>query len=616
MKTYSFDLGQVRSGIRILGYYESLELLEAAVLQPAAGDIYAVGSAPPYLFYCWDAVKKTWVNNGTLQGERGEAGSLWWYAGSGSLSEDGERLLVYYQDMSGLKSPAADTVQIGELLLYDGAVFQISSVSSEHCICRNRKLFLQGPPGETGPAGRDGQAASIRIGSVSSGEEAAVYNAGTEQALILDFTLPRGEKGVQGEQGPAGPQGLRGLRGESGNKWWTSSSVTPDGNYGRFFFADLEGSGSVNIGDFILYNGQVFFVEGLYDDFCRAAFSKVDLRGRDGADGADGADGEDGADFVILGYYTSLSQLQAAVPSPAAGAAYGVGSAAPYDIYVWDAVHGLWTNNGSIQGPGGEDGATFTPSLNLEGQLSWSNDKNLPNPETVNIRGPQGRQGDPGPQGLKGDTGGTGPQGPSGEAGATFRPSLNEEGLLSWSNDKNLPNPDSVNIRGPQGQQGPAGPNEVSSGTASSLSGLLKGSGGRLAAAEVGTDYLAPSAKGAANGLASLDGSSKLSAAQASARIVSVTSNKSLALTDAGTLQQVNSSSSRTITVPANSGVAFPVGTEIEILRYGSGAVTIAAVSGVTLRCSETARTIEKQYSGVSLKKLASNEWLLMGGLG
>ena len=36
------------------------------------------------------------------------------------------------------------------------------------------------------------------------------------------------------------------------------------------------------------------------------------------------------------------------------------------------------------------NGATFTPSVDSEGNLSFTNDKGLDNPETVNIRGPQG----------------------------------------------------------------------------------------------------------------------------------------------------------------------------------------------------------------------------------
>jgi len=48
--------------------------------------------------------------------------------------------------------------------------------------------------------------------------------------------------------------------------------------------------------------------------------------------------------------------------------------------------------------------------------------------------------------------------GGTGEKGATFTPSVAEDGTLSWSNDKGLPNPDPVNIKGGPGEQGPVGP--------------------------------------------------------------------------------------------------------------------------------------------------------------
>lgn len=41
-------------------------------------------------------------------------------------------------------------------------------------------------------------------------------------------------------------------------------------------------------------------------------------------------------------------------------------------------------------GAEGTDGATFTPSVDTNGNLSWTNDGGLPNPETVNVRGAQG----------------------------------------------------------------------------------------------------------------------------------------------------------------------------------------------------------------------------------
>ena len=44
----------------------------------------------------------------------------------------------------------------------------------------------------------------------------------------------------------------------------------------------------------------------------------------------------------------------------------------------------------------GENGAVFTPSVADNGDISWTNDKGLPNPTTKNIKGPKGDQGDPG----------------------------------------------------------------------------------------------------------------------------------------------------------------------------------------------------------------------------
>ena len=100
------------------------------------------------------------------------------------------------------------------------------------------------------------------------------------------------------------------------------------------------------------------------------------------------------------------------------------------------------------------DGATFTPTVDDAGNLSWTNDKGRVNPATKNIKGysprilvrdvtdgkelvitdyngsqtvkilngtdgAKGDTGATGPQGPKGDTGETGSQGPKGDTGAT-----------------------------------------------------------------------------------------------------------------------------------------------------------------------------------------------------
>lgn len=52
----------------------------------------------------------------------------------------------------------------------------------------------------------------------------------------------------------------------------------------------------------------------------------------------------------------------------------------------------------------GEDGATFTPSIDSNGNLSWTNNKGLANPSSVNIKGPKGDKGDTGAKGADGLT--------------------------------------------------------------------------------------------------------------------------------------------------------------------------------------------------------------------
>lgn len=58
---------------------------------------------------------------------------------------------------------------------------------------------------------------------------------------------------------------------------------------------------------------------------------------------------------------------------------------------------GIKVNNVNIRG--GADGATFIPSVDANGDLSWTNNKGYENPETVNIKGPKGDKGDKGDKG-------------------------------------------------------------------------------------------------------------------------------------------------------------------------------------------------------------------------
>ena len=59
----------------------------------------------------------------------------------------------------------------------------------------------------------------------------------------------------------------------------------------------------------------------------------------------------------------------------------------------------------------GDKGTTFKPSVDNLGNLTWSNDDGLPNPPVVNIRGPQGKPGVPGRDGEQGLPGKNGEDG-------------------------------------------------------------------------------------------------------------------------------------------------------------------------------------------------------------
>ena len=61
-----------------------------------------------------------------------------------------------------------------------------------------------GKPGPVGPKGDDGLAATIQVGTVTTGAagtNAEVTNVGTENAAVFNFTIPKGDTGEAGSGG-------------------------------------------------------------------------------------------------------------------------------------------------------------------------------------------------------------------------------------------------------------------------------------------------------------------------------------------------------------------------------------------------------------------------------
>ena len=96
---------------------------------------------------------------------------------------------------------------------------------------------------------------------------------------------------------------------------------------------------------------------------------------------------------------------------------------------------------------------------------------------------------------------------------------------------------------------------------------------------------------------------------------VPITASTTLSLSHAANFLMCSSASGITLTIPENSAVPFPVGTMINVVRIGTGSVTFATASGVTLNTQEGARGIGGQYCAVTLYKSAKNEWIGLGAM-
>lgn len=168
--------------------------------------------------------------------------------------------------------------------------------------------------------------------------------------------------GGGGEVGPQGPQGDKGDKGDTGVgvqsvKQTTTSNV--DSGY--------------NVVTVTLTDGTT------------STFSV-----KNGSKGSTGANGTNGV---------SVSSVKQTTTSNVDGGSNVVtvtlsnGTTSTFNVK--NGSKGSNGTNGK-DGADGEDGATFTPSVDSAGNLSWTNNKGLTNPPTVNIKGPKGDAGEGG----------------------------------------------------------------------------------------------------------------------------------------------------------------------------------------------------------------------------
>lgn len=260
------------TSIKPLGFYATLDELEAAVPAPGIGDMYGVGAEAPFDYYVWDGT--VWINAGGIGG----SGIPYMGVTTGTA----EALVLDYTGSLGNGQPYTMTPHVD---VSAGATLQVGSLPAAPL------LNHDGTPIDAGM-----MYANVPI--------ALVYREDSPAAGAAFIATLDGSTGERGEQGPQG--------------YVFTPYVSPDGLISWTNDGDLDNPAPVDIS------------------------------------GPPGPQGDTGRGFAVLGYFSTLNDLQGGINDPAPGDAYGVGAAEPYDIYIWDGINLAWVDNGPLQGAQGK----------------------------------------------------------------------------------------------------------------------------------------------------------------------------------------------------------------------------------------------------------------------
>ena len=260
----------------------------------------------------------------------------------------------------------------------------------------------------------------------------------------------RGEKGAEGPTGPQGPKGEKGDKGDPGEKGVDGTvafeSLTPEqkeslrGISITAVSIDTNGNLTITFSDGDSENvGNIIGPQGPQGP--KGDKGDVGPVGPQGPRGEKGEQGNDGTSLNILGTKESEADLPLSAEKNDAYLING-------EMWVFDGTN--WNNAGKIQGPQGPQGP-----VGPQGPKGDPGPQGIKgDPGEKGEQGAQGLKGDTGPQGEQGPVGPKGEQGDTGARGITFTPVVDTDGNLSWSNADGVANPETVNIKGPKGDKG------------------------------------------------------------------------------------------------------------------------------------------------------------------
>ena len=98
--------------------------------------------------------------------------------------------------------------------------------------------------------------------------------------------------------------------------------------------------------------------------------------------------------------------------------------------------------------------------------------------------------------------------------------------------------------------------------------------------------------------------------------ITDSTTTRTPALADASAYILTTHGTGITITLPQDSAVAFPTGSQIVFERNGAGTMTFAAGTGATVNSKGATLTCADRYTTVAAVKIAANTWTIFGNIG
>jgi hypothetical protein len=531
----------------------------------------------------------------------------------------------------------------------------------------------QGTQGEQGPAGADGAVVIGGDTAVITGEGPPDDADGIDEQLYFDTLNEdlyqkksghwelqanlKGEKGDKGDKGDPGEPGADGVAGADGD-------AGTDGNTIRF------GLGVPN--DAVGIDGDLYIRTSNADLYSRTSGAYaviVNLKGPQGNQGIKGDKGDQGnpgatgdkGDKGDPGDPGDDGPAGAPGPTLNPRGAFDIGTTyAAYDDVRVDGVGSFYSLIDANTGHQPESSPTQWHQYAADGEQG-----------AAGAKGDKGDTGDQGPSGAKGDKGDTGDQGPAGDDGAAGPAGTSVGYRLAFSstvtdtdpgagkfllNNANSASATQINIASPDADGNGIGnilqslDDTDNKGiiTLKALDGLILSYAVTGAVVNHSSYYTIPVSALVApanpadgkvfylatvqngndgdqgiqgvkgdkgdtgnTGAAGADGNSAMTLTSKSAAYTLVSGDA-----NQGILHPAADTTARTFTIPANSSVAYAVGTMLTFInQHGAGTVTIAITTD-TMRLaadgSTGSRTLTADGIAVAVK-ITSTEWLISG---